>query len=177
MKFFLKYLIILLVCPAMITFMAGCSSSDDVMRIPEDIMGIWSPEPDTFLEFSKNNEVHTLTTYLQDGETIGRWGLDVYFYEPGYNLVIYINADNEANVYQIVSMTDKTLTWCWVDEIPVDSVDKDSVGQAIGQIINKAQEGYKLDPELYHTLVKISYDEFFKMLESLDIMYPWGDPL
>ena len=152
----------------------SCNSSDEEMRTPEDVKGVWKQGDNTYMELSNNNEVHKLVVYQQDNETIGRWTLDVYFYEPGYNLMIYINEESKANVYQIVSLTDRVLTWCWVDEIPVESIDRESIGQIIGEIINKAQEGYHLNPELFETFYNIPFSEFLDYLESLDIIYPWG---
>ena len=170
----MKY-IYLLVSLIFLLAITGCSSSDDDIRVPDDIMGVWQTSPDSYIEFSTNNEAHRLVIFEQDGETIGDWFLDVYFYEPGYNLVIYIDAESNANVYQVVSLSDYALTWCWVDEIHYEGLNKETIGQIIGQIINKAQEGYHLNPELYESFRKVSYDKFFQLLESLDIMYPWSD--
>ena len=156
-------------------FFVSCSSSDQMMRTPEDIMGVWSKESDRYIEFSTNNEAHKLLIYDQNSEKIGDWYIDAYFYEPGYNLVIYINENNVATVYQVIALTDSKLTWCPVDELPPDSINKDNIGNVIGGIINKAQEGYHLNPELYESYSKIPYYDFLELLESLDIMYPWGD--
>lgn len=154
---------------------SSCTNDDEVMRTPENIMGIWSPDAqdNVYLEFSDNNEVHYLEIEYQDNEAIGRWDLDVYFYEPGYNLVIYINHENRALVYKVVSLKEKEFTWCLVDEIDPETVHRDNIGQIIGQILNKAQEGFDLNPELYETFRKIPEDEYLEMLEKLDIFYPW----
>ena len=153
----------------------SCSDKDDVMRTPEDILGVWSKTQDSYLQFNDDNYARPFTVMYQDGESIGRWGDDdVYYYDPGYNLVIYVTAAHEADVYQIISLTESAFTWCWVDKI--EDTDSDSVGEIIGEIINKAQEGYKLNPELYETFYKIPSLQFEELLESLDIIYyPWDD--
>lgn len=151
----------------------SCSKEEEV-RQPENIMGIWSPDDSTYLEFTTNNSVYHLTIEQQDGESIGLWVRDVYYYEPGYDLVIYLTAGHDADVYQIVEMTADRLTWCWVKNIDItDMGSTDAVGHLIGEIINEAQEGFKLNPELYQNFTRISEDRFFSIIESLDIDYPW----
>ena len=150
-------------------------SKDEEVRTPEDILGVWSPSDSQYLEFGTDHRVHNLRIYYQDGMSIGDWVNDVYFYEPGYNLVIYITDEMEADVYEIVELNSKKLTWCPVDKIDPDKLQggTQDIGKVIGEIINKAQEGYKLNPELYQSLRKISQNEFFSILERLDIEYPW----
>lgn len=164
--------VILIVAVALMIF-AGCSKDDSDVRTPDDILGVWSPRENVYLEFSRNNVIHNLQIMEQDGETIGRWNEEVYFYEPGYKLVIYLTYENKANVYEIVEMTDRELTWCWVDDIKASVIESEGVGKVIGELINKAQEGFKLDPELYETLERVPDDKFYELLESLDLMYPW----
>ena len=157
----------------LLSLAGACSDKDDDVRMPEDILGVWSPDDSLYLEFSTNNEVHKLSVFEQDGESIGQWDMEVYFYEPGYNLVIYINNENEATVYQIISMDNNEMTWCWVEDIPQEKVEEEGIGKILGEIINQAQEGFKLDPELYQSYKKIPENEFFDILEKLDIFYPW----
>ena len=167
-----KIFITLLIAVFGIAF-TGCSHEEDV-RMPDDIIGIWEGEnEDLFIRFSNDNIAKPFQIEFQDGQSIGKWNWDdVYYYEPGYNLVIYVTSNYEANVYQIIEMTESTLTWCPVDEI--DVVNTDSIGQVIGDIINKAQEGYKLNPELYQRFTRISEDQFLSILEGLDlILNPW----
>lgn len=152
--------------------LSACHSNDDV-RQPKDIMGVWSQSDNKYIIFGDDNTVKNFSVTYQDNESIGYWGEDdVYYYEPGYNLVIYVTASQEADVYQIVSMGDNQLTWCPVDKI--EDTNRDDIGKVIGEIINKAQEGYTLYPELYQTFYKISDLQFDEMLEQLDlILYPW----
>ncbi|MCH5229645.1 MAG: hypothetical protein J1F12_06600 [Muribaculaceae bacterium] len=147
----------------------GACSHEEEVRSPADILGVWSPGENTYLEFLDNYEIQNLKVEYQDGLSIGRWTTEVYYYEPGYNLVVYV-ADNKANVYQVVSMNSRKLTWCKVDEITTNDVDgAESLGHIIGDIIKKAQEGYHLNPELYQTLIKIPEEEFLDIIDNLDI--------
>lgn len=151
----------------------GCSDDNNDVRRPEDIIGIWSPSGNRYLEFGDDYTVHNLDIYYQDGEYIGDWITDAYLYEPGYHLVIYLTG-TQADVFQIIEMSENSLTWCWVEKIEFDeTINKDNIGHILGDIIKEAQEGFKLDPELYQSFRRISYDEFYSILESLDIMYPW----
>lgn len=148
--------------------LSGCRSHDDV-REPADIMGVWSPDASNYYDFTTENEVHHLTISYQDGLSIGRWNQEVYYYEPGYQLVIYLSGSYEAIVYEIVTLNSRTLTWCPVDVI--NGADAHNIGQIIGDIIKQAQEGYKLDPSLYQTFRKVSEDEYLEVVESLDVSF------
>ena len=172
MKSSIKYIILSFWAILMTLFVFSCSDDTEEMRWPEEIEGVWSPDPTNYLEFSNDNTIHNLKIEYQDDKSIGIWTTDVYFYEPGYNLVIYLTSDHYADVYEIVELTQETMTWCWVDEI--EAAGADSIGEIIGEIINKAQEGFTLDPELFESFNKIPQDDFFALLESLNIFYPWG---
>ncbi|MCH5233883.1 MAG: hypothetical protein J1E16_01200 [Muribaculaceae bacterium] len=159
----------------MVALNVACSKEDDNPRTPDNINGIWQNEGNVYKKFQSDYYLRTLTVEYQDGQSIGTWGeSEVYFYEPGYNLVIYVTTSHEADVYQIVKMDSNSFTWCPVDKI--DDKGDESIGEIIGDIINKAQEGYELNPELYQKFIKISDLKFEEMLESLDIIIdPWMD--
>lgn len=158
---------------SIILLMTTACSHDEEVRMPDNIMGVWSHGDNVYMEFSTNNTVRNLVVDYQDGESIGNWQKEVYYYEPGYNLVLYITSHQEGVVYEVVKLTNSDLTWCPVDTI--DVIDRDeSIGQIIGNIIQKAQEGYKLDPELFESFTKVSEEEFLNVIESLDLIYPWN---
>lgn len=165
--------ILILFFVALATTLTSCSDNNDDVRTPADIVGVWSPSDNVYLDFSEDNTIRNVRIEVEDGETVGVITDDVYFYEPGYNLVVYITAEQTANVYQIVSMTDKRLTWCWVKDI-TDKYDGEvNIGSIIGEIIKEAQEGFKLDPGHYQSFNKISEDKFLEILESLDLLDSW----
>ena len=161
-----------------IIFLGGasaCSSDEPYVRTPEDIIGVWTNGDGRYMFLDTNTRAYNLYVTEQDGEIIGEWKQDGYFYEPGYNLVIYIDERNIMDVFQIISMTDSELVWCWVKEIKAsDIIDgKEGVGEIIGDIIKEAQEGFKIDPSLYQYFHKISMDEFYDIIDSTDLNYPW----
>ena len=141
--------------------------------MPADILGIWSENLDTYIKFNADYTAKPFDIYEVDGEKIGKWGYnDVYFYEPGYNMVVYRSSEPEAYVYAVVELTGTKLVWCWVETIQLE--EQESIGEIVGDIINKAQEGYDLNPELYQTFTKVSDQQFELIQGSLDkILQPW----
>lgn len=155
-----------------LTSVSSCSHDEDV-RMPNDLVGVWSPYMTRYMEFKENYYVYNLEILHQDGMSIGRDVIDAYIYEPGYHLVIYLRA-NKVDVYQIVNLTSVEMTWCWVKQIVMEeNSNKNEIGHLIGDIIKEAQEGFNLNPEHYETFRKIPQDEFFSILEDLNIFYPW----
>ena len=175
MKFFVKQLPFVFILFSFMV-MASCSKDEEVMRKPGDLVGVWQKDKDTYLQFYEDNIVRTLDIEYQDGESIGNWSQnEVYYYEPGYNLVVYLTAQHEGEVYQIIQQTSSTMVWCWVDKIDVkEAVEEGDIssilGKIIGDIINKAQEGYPLNPELYQSFTKIPEDQFLMFLDTLDVI-------
>lgn len=171
MSKYLAYPILLLTCILGLVCNVSCSKDDEPVKSPEDIIGIWTPDNTNYFKFGDDNTARHLEIMYQDNESIGVWTTDVYFYEPGYDLVVYLTSDHEADVYQLVSIDANHFTWCWVYEIEATSFS--SVSQIIGEILNKAQEGFHLDPALYQTFAKVSESEFLDILSSLSLELPW----
>lgn len=161
---------LLFVSALCLSFSLFSCNKDEEVRQPADIMGTWAENSSHFLQFRDDNIVRPFTILEQDGETFGKWEKrDVYYYEPGYNLVLYLNSEFDASVYQIVELTDTSMVWCWVDSI--EEPHRDTIGQIIGNIINKAQEGYELNPELYQYFTRVSEEEFLEILDKLEMVY------
>lgn len=153
---------------------SSCSNDNDEVRMPDTIIGIWMENENEYLEFNSDQTIHKLTIMEQDGEKIGQWDEEVYYYEPGYNLVVYLDSNQQLTVYEIVRLTSDSLTWCWVKDIDIMSATGvEDIGKIIGDVIKEAQEGFTLNPEFYQSFTRISEDEFLSILESIDLMYPW----
>ena len=154
---------------------SSCRSDDPIVRTEYDIMGVWTNGEGRYMRLGDDTRAYNLYVTEQDGETIGWWEQDGYFYEPGYNILLYIDNRSILDVFQIVTLTESEMTICWVKEITVSDImtgDKE-VGQLIGEIIKEAQEGFQLDPALYQYFYRISEEEFLKIVDSLDLYYPW----
>lgn len=177
MASFLRKCLNLLGVTILIISASSCSKEEE-MRTPDDILGTWSKNSTSFLQFRLDNIVAPFNIIYQDGQSIGKWSYnDVYYYEPGYQLVIYLNELHQAEIYEIVELSSSRLTWCWVDELDAEEVNRDNIGHIIGEIITKAQEGYKLNPELYETFNRVSESEFLSIEESLDVVLESWQPL
>lgn len=152
--------------------LSSCSDNEDV-RMPDDILGVWQQDADSFLQFNDDQIARRFHIDYQNGISIGKWNWDdVFYYDPGYNLIIYLSSDHEADVYQVVELTKSRLVFCWVDDIEVQSTS--DIGNALGEVIKNAQEGYELNPELYQSFTRVSEDQFLSILDSLDlILDPW----
>lgn len=160
-------------CLLVAAFCGACSHDQEPMRQPSDIVGVWTPGDSLYLDMLSDNSVRALYVEEQDGLSIGTWHQEVYFYEPGYNLLIYIDYKQKCDVYQIIELTDKEMTMCWVENIKAETVEKEGIGKIVGHILNEAQEGFKLDPAYYQTLHRISEDQFLEIVENISILDPW----
>lgn len=173
MRFDKKYLIPIFVIFFLSIGLFSCSDSNEDVRMPEDLVGVWSPSDTLYYEMGKDYSVHKLNIEYQDDMSIGLWTIDAYVYEPGYHIVVYLGGV-VATVYQIIELSETQLTWCPVEKIDVENAGgTENIGKILGDIIKQAQEGFKTDPELYETLRKIPEDEFLDLIEKLDIDYPW----
>lgn len=141
------------------------------MRTPEDIIGIWVLDDNEYFQYNENYTVTNIQIEYLDGERVGLWRDDAYFYEPGYQILIYLNGI-KAVVYKIVEQNATSFTWCWVKEIDEEeATSADDIGKLMGDIIKEAQEGFHLDPTKYVTFKKISQQQFDQILEDLPIIF------
>ena len=163
------------ILPMFFLLLTGCGDHDDEpVRSEDDILGVWmTPSQQQYIDVDPQNRAYHLFVTEQGGEYIGRWSLDGFFYEPGYNLVISMSEDLEATVYKVIELTDKELVWCPVDYLNQEFTDGKNIGEIILHVLEQAQEGYDTDPELYQYFIKITEDEFFHTLEQLNIIFPW----
>lgn len=168
----MKKLYFLIITGLFLLLQTSCHSNEEV-RNQENIIGVWSDNATHYFEFLDDQTVRNLQIEFQDGESIGHWITDVYYYDPGYNIVIYLNGI-QADVFQVVTLTSTRMTWCWVDQVTAeDASGTESIGKLIGDIIKQAQEGFHLNPELYENFVKISEEDFLNIIDNLDFNYPW----
>ena len=150
----------------------SCDSEDEPIRSENDILGVWTQGDDRYISFEEGNRAPNLYVKEQEGMTIGVWEQDGYFYEPGYQLLIYIDKSSNPGVYKVVELTETRLVTCWVENLMDKYNDGESIGQIIGDIINNAQQGYELDPANYAYYEKVPENEFYELLESILVM-PW----
>lgn len=149
------------------TFFSGCEKNEEPIRSPEDILGIWAGTDSNYFQFNDDHTVRMLEVSQVDSDLIGTWYDNVYFYEPGYNILLYLDFPNDLEVYQILYLDSNEMQWCWVKSLRDTYSKDDEIGTIIGDIIKEAQEGFPLNPELYQTFHKISEDQFLDIVDKL----------
>lgn len=147
--------------------MASCSDDEPAVRSENDIYGAWIDNNGNYFYFRYPNLCYRLVPESED------WAIldyDAYYYEPGYNFLLYVSAaqenDNEIqpDIYSVTSLTDTEMTWVWADNLRDDKFDGMSKSEILGQIIKEAQEGFKLDYSRTRVFTKIANDEFDRIL-------------
>ena len=152
---------------------ASCSDDEPHVRSENDILGYWTDSVGHYMCLDTGTRAYTLIVTEQEGMSIGRWEQDAYLYEPGYNFVIYIDKTFHPQIYQVIELTESKLVWCWVEDILDHYYAGESIGEILGGIIKDAQEGFKTDPADYQYFDRVSNDDFYEMLDTLDLMTPW----
>lgn len=174
-----SYIKIFLLSIVYVMAATSCDEREEPMvQTPDDILGVWTNGEGIYLKFQDDYTVFDLTVeemITEDGEsmTLGEWVIDAYLYEPGYNLVIYLDRHNNAEVYKLVSLNENEFTWCLVDDIRDRYESGTSIGHVLGDIIKEAQKGYEVNYDLLQNYTKISNEDFEDILDNLDALEEW----
>ena len=157
------------------TVLSSCSKDDvpEEVRSENDILGVWTDGEDNYMVLDTAFRAFELFIDRSGDEIMPRWSSDVYFYEPGYEILIYIDRTYQPDVYKIISLTPDELVWCWVENLRDKYSEGEPLGDIIGQVIQQAQAGYEVNPMFYHYFAKVPYDDFMRMLEEMGIGTPW----
>lgn len=175
-KKIVKFFLSLILMTAGFSLLTACHAKEEPpFRSGDDILGIWTDGEGRYIWFHKENRAFNLYVTEQDGTTIGRWQTDIYFYEPGYNLLIY-NETGRPQVYQVLELDKERLWWCWADDLMDHYMDGESLGQIIGQVLQNAQQGYEIDPSQSEYFTSMSEDDFLDYIETIGLMLPWDFP-
>lgn len=153
---------------------ASCSKEDPEVRSVSDIYGAWIDNDGNYFYFRYPNICYKLVPESED------WAMldyDAYYYEPGYNFLLYVSAvrdnDNEIqpDIYSVTALTETEMTWVWASNLRDEKYDGMSKSEILGQIIKEAQEGFKLDYSRTSEFTKIETDEFKRLLEKYGYSY------
>lgn len=170
----MKKIYLMMVAVLAIAF-TGCSNDDDpTPRSEEDIYGAWLDSDGDYFYFEYPNLCYKLVP-SQSTDEVAELFYDSYFYEPGYNFLLYINTDAQPDIYEVTTLTDKEMTWVWADNLRDDKYDGMSGSEILGQMIKEAQDGFKLDYSRTMQFEKISTDDFKKALEAAGYSYLAGE--
>lgn len=169
-----RFLFLLPVFFGIVMAFSACSDEEEPpVRHEDDIMGVWTDGSGRYINFKTMTKAYNLYVSSQDGETIGYWEHDGYLYEPGYQIVLYMDNSLHPMVYKVVELTEKELVWCWVEDLREDYAGQESVGEIMGQLIKDAQEGWDLNPDDYEYFSSVSEDDFLNLINSLSLELPW----
>lgn len=180
LRLFLSAITLILLLP----LFTACSGDEPVERNEEDILGIWTDGAGRYLYF--NTETMVFDIRLENAGAEKSYSLmqDSYFYEPGYNFVIFLDfmkgvengSDSESwedmvspDVYQVVSLTQNSLKWCWVDNLTDEKYSGMSKKEIIGRVIQEADKGFTLLPENYQSFTRVSDEEFDRIVDDYQI--------
>lgn len=146
----------------------SCSNEDPAPRSEDDIYGAWVDNDGNYFYFRYPNICYKLIPESDD------WAIldyDAYYYEPGYNFLLYVNQETQPDIYSVTQLTESEMTWVWADNLLDDKYDDMSKSEILGQVIKEAQEGFKLDYSRTSNFMKIDTDEFKRLLEAYGYSY------
>lgn len=149
----------------------GCSSDDDpAPRAESDVYGAWIDNDGDYFYFKYPNVCYKLVT-AKSADGMAELFYDAYYYEPGYNFLLYVDINTQPDIYEVTTLSDKEMTWVWADNLREDKYDGMSGSEILGQVIKEAQNGFKLDYSRTMKFEKISTDDFKKTLEAAGYSY------
>lgn len=168
----LRHTLFLLLLLPLAATMSSCSDEEPPVKSANDILGVWTDGNGYYMNLREDTRAYTLSVSGKGEEASATFDLSVYFYEPGYDILLWIDGEAQPNVYQVVSLTDDKLVWCWVDNLRDDKYDGLSKSELIGQIIQQAHDGYPLDPARYQTFTRTSTEIYLHLLERFGFEEP-----
>ncbi|MBD5356246.1 MAG: hypothetical protein HDR88_04475 [Bacteroides sp.] len=154
--------------------LASCTSDEPAPRSENDICGAWVSNEGNYMYFKLPNICYKL---IPESEEMAQLAYDAYYYEPGYNILMYMSEDSHADIYQVTELNQNEMKWVWADNI----IDGDNLlnekykgmskSEILGSIIKQAQEGFDLDYSRTTVFNRISMEEFEEVL--IDYGYEW----
>lgn len=148
--------------------LTSCSDDEPAVRSENDIYGAWVDDEGNYLYFRYPNVCYRL---IPESEEWAMLDYDAYYYEPGYNFLLYVNQETQPDIYSVTQLTENEMTWVWADNLLDDKYDGMSKSEILGQVIKEAQEGFKLDYSRTVEFKKIETAEFEKLLEDYGYSY------
>ncbi|MDE6096617.1 MAG: hypothetical protein K2G52_10555 [Muribaculaceae bacterium] len=162
-----------IICPVLTIIMtalsislSSCSDNDPEVRTESDLVGVWSDSTNHYLYIQSDTRIYSLFIEEYDGETVGVLEPDGYIYEPGYNFIVYMGREGEPNVYQLMSVSETEMVWCWADNLLDEKYDGMSKSEILGALLKEADKGFTLDPSRTITYRRVPDSEFQSLLDK-----------
>ncbi len=149
-------------CMAMVS---SCSSDEPAPRSEKDICGAWRSDDGNYFYFELPNICYKLTVIDPENE-VAKLDYDAYYYEPGYNFLLYVDIETQPDIYQVTSLDSDEMTWVWADNLMDDKYDGMSKSEILGAVIKQAQEGFDLDYSRTYVFTRIDIDELKSVLAA-----------
>lgn len=158
---------LLAVIAVVLLSLTSCSDSEEPrVRTESDLVGVWTDTPGHYLYIKSDTSIYSLYIEQYEGEEVGILEPDGYAYEPGYNFIVYINRENEPNVYQLMSLSDNEMVWCWVDNLFDEQYDNLSKSEILGKLLMNADKGFTIDMSKTVTYKKVPESEFNSLIDK-----------
>lgn len=143
--------------------MSSCSSDEPAPRSENDICGAWKCDDGNYFYFKLPNICYKITVTDPERPQVD---FDAYYYEPGYNFLLYVNIESQPDIYQVTSITNNEMTWVWADNLLDDKYHGMSKSEILGEVISQAQEGFDLDYSRTYVFTRLAMEEFDSVLIS-----------
>lgn len=150
----------------------SCSDdNDEPARSQDDIMGVWADIEGRYMHLAEDFKAYNLYVTDKDGKPSAEFEIPRagYFYEPGYDILLYMSAESQPEVYKIVKLTQDELEWCLVDNLLNDEYKDLSKSEIIGLIIKKAHEGYTINPDSCQTFTRVPESVYYDILSEFEL--------
>lgn len=149
--------------------LCSCSDNDPEVRTEFDLVGVWTDTPDHYLYIQSDTRIYSLFIETLEGEEIGVLEPDGYIYEPGYNFIVYMGRKGEPDVYQLMSISESEMVWCWADNLMDEKYDGMSKSEILGALLKEADKGFTLDPSRTITYRRVQDSQFQALLEKFGL--------
>ena len=150
----------------------SCSDdNDEPARSQDDIMGVWADIEGRYMHLAEDFKAYNLYVTDKDGKPSAEFEIPRagYFYEPGYDILLYMSAGSQPEVYKIVKLTQDELEWCLVDNLLNDEYKDLSKSEIIGLIIKKAHEGYTINTDSCQTFTRVPESVYYDILSEFEL--------
>ena len=130
----------------------SCSDdNDEPARSQDDIMGVWADIEGRYMHLAEDFKAYNLYVTDKGGKPSAEFEIPRagYFYEPGYDILLYMSAGSQPEVYKIVKLTQDELEW--------------------GLIIKKAHEGYTINPDSCQTFTRVPESVYYDILSEFEL--------
>lgn len=166
----IRELLLLATVALFLVSLDACSNDDDPQpRSGSDLVGVWSDSDNHYLDIESDTKIYSVFIEEYEGEKVGMIEPDGYFYEPGYNFVVYMGRQGEPCIYEVTELTTDKMTWVYADNLLDDKYDGMSRSEILGSVLKNADKGFKLDYSKTINFTRVPQSKFDAILSQYGI--------